>query len=121
MRPLFDVGLLFISYWFGCVNGAYYVGRQVGKQDVRELGSTNAGARNAGRVFGKRAFVQKRIDSIERDLESMRKQKCTETTSASLYDLARCYCRANVKYRKAMRTSGSSFFSNPFNCSRGCC
>ncbi|PAV28839.1 hypothetical protein CIL05_14530 [Virgibacillus profundi] len=49
--------MIFLSYLFGCLNGAYYVGKLAGNQDIRELGSTNAGARNAGRVFGRSAFI----------------------------------------------------------------
>ncbi|AIF45361.1 glycerol-3-phosphate acyltransferase [Virgibacillus sp. SK37] len=45
------------AYLFGCMNGAYYVGKLLANMDVRELGSSNAGARNAGRVFGREAFI----------------------------------------------------------------
>ncbi|WP_229683216.1 glycerol-3-phosphate acyltransferase [Virgibacillus oceani] len=57
MKPLLEIIILCISYLFGCLNGAYYVGKIVSKKDIRQLGSTNAGARNAGRVFGRSAFV----------------------------------------------------------------
>lgn len=58
MRSLLKVGLLFIlSYLSGCLNGAYYSGKIVSKQDIRELGSSNAGARNAGRVLGRSVFI----------------------------------------------------------------
>lgn len=50
---LFIVG----AYLFGCINGAYYVGKMLKNSDVRKLGSSNAGARNAGRVFGREAFI----------------------------------------------------------------
>ncbi|ASK60774.1 hypothetical protein CFK37_00410 [Virgibacillus phasianinus] len=46
-----------VSYLCGCLNGAYYLGTVVANQDIRELGSSNAGARNAGRVFGRSAFI----------------------------------------------------------------
>ncbi|MEN1967089.1 glycerol-3-phosphate acyltransferase [Lentibacillus sp. N15] len=46
-----------ISCLFRCVNGAYYVARRMAQQDIRELGSSNTGARNAGRVSGGTAFV----------------------------------------------------------------
>ncbi|WP_264371372.1 glycerol-3-phosphate acyltransferase [Virgibacillus necropolis] len=39
------------------MNGAYYIGKIASNQDIRELGSSNAGARNAGRVFGRIAFI----------------------------------------------------------------
>ncbi|NBJ71154.1 glycerol-3-phosphate acyltransferase [Roseburia sp. 1XD42-34] len=46
-----------IAYIFGCLNGAYYIGKLYYRKDIRELGSTNAGARNAGRVFSRSAFI----------------------------------------------------------------
>lgn len=57
MEPLFVFILIFLSYLSGCLNGAYYVGKLTADQDIRELGSTNAGARNAGRAFGRPAFI----------------------------------------------------------------
>ncbi|MFZ3580084.1 glycerol-3-phosphate acyltransferase [Virgibacillus sp. DJP39] len=57
MGPLSEIIFLVASYLFGCLNGAYYVGKQLSNQDVRSLGSSNAGARNAGRVFGRSAFI----------------------------------------------------------------
>ncbi|WP_239984644.1 glycerol-3-phosphate acyltransferase [Lentibacillus sediminis] len=57
VRKLGEIVLLVIAYLFGCINGAYYIGRFRSNQDIREHGSSNAGARNAGRVFGRSAFV----------------------------------------------------------------
>lgn len=54
---LLKISVILLGYLCGCVNGAYYVGKIMAKEDIRELGSTNAGARNAGRVFGKSAFI----------------------------------------------------------------
>lgn len=45
------------AYALGCVVGAYYLVRLRTGQDLRALGSGNAGARNAGRVFGPAAFA----------------------------------------------------------------
>lgn len=45
------------SYCLGCLNAAYYCVRASRRQDIRALGSGNGGARNAGRLFGARAFV----------------------------------------------------------------
>ena len=49
--------LILGSYGLGCVVGAYYVVRWRTGRDLRSLGSGNAGARNAGRVLGRGAFV----------------------------------------------------------------
>ncbi|MDQ0272218.1 glycerol-3-phosphate acyltransferase [Cytobacillus purgationiresistens] len=50
--------LIFVlSYAFGCVNGAYYLGIMLKDNDIRQFGSGNAGARNAGRHLGKKGFV----------------------------------------------------------------
>jgi glycerol-3-phosphate acyltransferase PlsY len=45
------------SYAVGCANSAYYLLRRRAGADVRTLGSGNAGATNAGRVAGRRAFA----------------------------------------------------------------
>lgn len=51
------VPLIIGAYIFGTINGAYYIGKMHFGKDIRKLGSTTAGARNAGRVFGKGAFI----------------------------------------------------------------
>ncbi|WP_404293329.1 glycerol-3-phosphate acyltransferase [Cytobacillus kochii] len=45
------------AYACGCLNGAYYIGQFLYGEDIRVKGSGNAGARNAGRVMGRKAFV----------------------------------------------------------------
>ncbi|HKS04723.1 MAG TPA: glycerol-3-phosphate acyltransferase [Gemmatimonadaceae bacterium] len=45
------------AYALGCANGAYYLVRLRTRQDLRALGSGNAGARNAGRVLGRAGFT----------------------------------------------------------------
>jgi len=45
------------SYALGCIVGAYYLVRWKTGSDLRSIGSGNAGARNAGRVLGRTAFV----------------------------------------------------------------
>lgn len=54
---LLNIVIILLSYGFGCINGAYLVGQYLGVGDIRSFGSTNAGARNAGRVLGKGAFI----------------------------------------------------------------
>lgn len=46
-----------IGYLFGSVNLAILVSRYIKHQDVRELGSKNAGATNVARVFGMKMGV----------------------------------------------------------------
>ena len=45
------------AYVVGCANGAYYLVRMRTRQDLRALGSGNAGATNAGRVLGRSGFA----------------------------------------------------------------
>lgn len=46
-----------LSYLLGCLNAGYYYARLVHGQDIRRAGSGTAGARNAGRLFGRRIFA----------------------------------------------------------------
>jgi glycerol-3-phosphate acyltransferase PlsY len=46
-----------VSYALGCFSTAYYLVRWRTGQDIRELGSGTAGARNAGRYLGKGGFA----------------------------------------------------------------
>lgn len=55
--PLSAVFAVVLSYLLGCLNAGYYYARLVHGQDLRLAGSGTAGARNAGRLFGKRAFA----------------------------------------------------------------
>ena len=45
------------SYVLGCFAGAYYLVRWRIGADLRDIGSGNAGARNAGRVLGRAGFA----------------------------------------------------------------
>ena len=45
------------AYLVGCVNGGYYAVKFKSGEDIRKLGSGNAGATNAGRLMGKRGFL----------------------------------------------------------------
>lgn len=49
--------VVLVSYLLGCFCTAYYLVRWQTGQDIRKMGSGTAGARNAGRVLGKRGFV----------------------------------------------------------------
>jgi acyl phosphate:glycerol-3-phosphate acyltransferase len=48
---------LVISYFIGCIMFGYLVTKMFYHKDIRLHGSGNVGARNAGRLHGKKAFV----------------------------------------------------------------
>jgi glycerol-3-phosphate acyltransferase PlsY len=48
---------LILSYFIGCIMFGYLVTKSLYRNDIRLQGSGNVGARNAGRVHGKKAFV----------------------------------------------------------------
>lgn len=48
--------VMIFSYALGCISGAYYLVKYLAKEDIRYIGSGNAGATNAGRAFGKTGF-----------------------------------------------------------------
>ncbi len=50
-------GLVLAAYLLGCLNTGYYLVRLKTGQDIRAIGSGNAGARNVGRVLGRSGFV----------------------------------------------------------------
>jgi glycerol-3-phosphate acyltransferase PlsY len=50
------LGVVAASYVLGCFSTGYYLVRKRTGQDIRELGSGSTGARNAGRVLGRRGF-----------------------------------------------------------------
>ena len=55
--PLPTAAAAVLSYLLGCLNAGYYYTRWVHGKDIRLTGSGTAGARNAGRLFGKRVFA----------------------------------------------------------------
>jgi acyl phosphate:glycerol-3-phosphate acyltransferase len=55
--PLGQLASIFLgSYILGCIATGYYLVRLRLGQDVREMGSGNIGAKNVGRVLGRRGF-----------------------------------------------------------------
>jgi glycerol-3-phosphate acyltransferase PlsY len=46
-----------LAYLAGCLNAGYYLLLWRDGRDLRKLGSGNAGARNAGRIMGRRGFA----------------------------------------------------------------
>jgi glycerol-3-phosphate acyltransferase PlsY len=62
LEPAFGLGLpqwlgLLTAYTIGCVNTGYYLVRWRTGQDLRALGSGNAGAKNVGRILGPWGFA----------------------------------------------------------------
>lgn len=51
------VAVLFYSYALGCFCSAYYLVKVFIKTDIRTLNSGTVGARNAGRILGKKGFA----------------------------------------------------------------
>jgi glycerol-3-phosphate acyltransferase PlsY len=52
MMTLNTLICMLIGYLFGCIQSAYLIGRLVGKMDIRERGSGNAGASNITAEMG---------------------------------------------------------------------
>ncbi|MBX2998587.1 MAG: glycerol-3-phosphate acyltransferase [Caldilineaceae bacterium] len=61
---MIDFILLLLAYILGCFSTAYYLVRWRTGEDVRRLGSGNAGATNAGRVLGKWGFIMAVIGDV---------------------------------------------------------
>lgn len=57
MSPLTASVILLACYALGCVLPSYYAVKWQTGGDLRELGTGNPGATNAGRVLGRRAYV----------------------------------------------------------------
>ena len=57
MNPFATFALVFGAYLVGCFNSGFYLVLWATGQDIRQVGSGNAGARNASRVLGRSGFV----------------------------------------------------------------
>lgn len=57
MTPFYSILIILACYGIGCVTAAYYIVRWKSGQDLRELGTGTLGARNAGRVLGRKGYL----------------------------------------------------------------
>ncbi len=60
--------LVVAGYGLGCLNTGYYLVRWRTGQDIRTLGSGNAGARNTGRILGRWGFVAALLGDVLKGL-----------------------------------------------------
>lgn len=51
------IASIFACYALGCVTPSYYAVKWLAGRDLRESGSGNVGATNAGRILGKKAYA----------------------------------------------------------------
>jgi len=57
---------ILIGYAFGCIQPAYFLSKVVGKMDIREQGSGNAGASNVTAIMGwKYGFIVGLVDVLK--------------------------------------------------------
>ena len=57
---------ILIGYAFGCIQAAYIISKTVGKMDIREHGSGNAGASNITAIMGvKFGFITSLVDILK--------------------------------------------------------
>ncbi|MDO9547077.1 MAG: glycerol-3-phosphate 1-O-acyltransferase PlsY [Pelolinea sp.] len=57
---------ILIGYAFGCIQSAYFISKMVGKIDIREHGSGNAGASNITAIMGwKYGFIVGLVDFLK--------------------------------------------------------
>ncbi len=62
------LGVAVTSYLLGSINAAILVSRAMGKQDIREVGSGNAGMTNVLRTFGSRPAVWTTLGDVGKSM-----------------------------------------------------
>lgn len=52
-----EISVVLLSYMIGCISTGYYLTRFFAGKDIRNYGSGSTGARNVGRILGKKGFI----------------------------------------------------------------
>ena len=57
MQITHEISVVLLSYMIGCISTGYYLTRFFAGKDIRNYGSGSTGARNVGRILGKKGFI----------------------------------------------------------------